>query len=517
MKRLWITLAVCPLLLLLTAALRAGTFVYTNNDSTNTSTGNSVSAFAVDTNGSISLIATYSDPLTLGTGGGLYSASRIIVIKNFLYSSNAGSNNISAFTIDPTTGALTEVSGSPFATGGYNNSGESGISLAATPNGAFLYAGLTGSQAVSIFKIQSDGSLVLQGMPYYVAGTMYSMKVSPDGHYLLLAFKDASAVAVYSIDASSGALTAVKNSPFAINASGTGLDMDCSGSHLFVGLAGSNTVQVDDFDASSGALSLNSVSPPMPSPVSSAQAVQLSPDDQTLYVSTQGAHSVAAFSVASNGSLTLDAGTPVGTGNTYAYPGGLSINADGTFLFAGDPNPAISVFGAGGSQTLVLDQYFPTGLNYGLHSVAAYPPKVCTLPTTLGARLEIAAGPPPSYDLQATLGLGGSEVVDPLTQPVTISIDDYSVTIPAGSFQLQQSGTNAGIYVFQGNIDGTTLKVQIAAGGGNQFHIVAFGKQVDLTGVLNPVNVQVSIGGSSASTSVTATSPDNLRGLWSAQ
>ncbi|HVA01515.1 MAG TPA: hypothetical protein VMV34_07650, partial [Terriglobia bacterium] len=145
------------------------------------------------------------------------------------------------------------------------------------------------------------------------------------------------------------------------------------------------------------------------------------------------------------------------------------------------------------------------------------PPKVCTLPTTLAASLEISAGPPPSYDLDATLGLGGGGAVDPLTQPVTLAIADYSVTIPAESFNLHQQGTNAGIYVFQGVINSVTLKVQIAALGQNQFQITAFGKQVDLTGVINPVSVQVSIGSNSASTSVTATFPDPLRGLWSAQ
>ena len=499
------------LLALLPASLLAVNVVYTNNDGTS---ANSVSAYAVDTNGAVSLIASYPTGGT-GTGGGFYASNRIIVINNFLFASNAGSNNVSAFTIDSTTGALTAVAGSPFATGGYNNSGESGISLAATPDGKYLYAGNSGSQDVTLFSIGSNGALTAVGSPLYVVGTMSSMKVSPNGRFLVLAFPDLSEVAVYSI-ASNGTLQAVQNSPFSISATATGVDMDCASSHVFAGLAASNSVKVYNIDSTTGALTLNSVSPAIPS-VSSAQVVQLSPDDQTLYVSNQGAHAVSAFSVASDGTLTLATATPVGTGNQYAYPGGLAINADGTFLFAGDPIPAISVFGAGGSPPLVLDSYFPTGLTYGLHSVAAYPPKVCTLPTTLAASLEISAGPPPSYDLDATLGLGGGGAVDPLTQPVTISIADYSVTIPAGSFNLHQSGTNAGIYVFQGVIGSATLKVQIAALGQNQFQITAFGKQVDLTGVINPVSVQVSIGSNSASTSVTATFPDPLRGLWSAQ
>jgi len=500
------------MLALVPASLSALNVVYTNNDGTS---GNSVSAYAVDTNGTLGLIASYSTGGT-GTGGGLYASNRIIVSNNFLFASNAGSNNVSAFTIDSTTGDLSVVPGSPFATGGYNNSGESGISLAATPDGKYLYAGNTGSQDVTVFSIGSGGALTQIGSTVYVAGTMASMKVSPDGRFLVLAFPDLSEVAVYSI-ASDGTLQAVQNSPFSIGATATGVDMDCASSHVFVGLAYSNSVEVYNIDSSTGALTLNSVSPAIPS-VSSAQVVQLSPDDKTLYVSNQGAHAVSAFSVASDGTLTLATATPVGTGNTYAYPGGLAINSDGTFLFTGDPNPAISVFGAGGSTPLVLDSYFPTGLTYGLHSVAAYPPKVCSIPTSLAATIEISAGPPPSFDLNATFTLdSGGGAVDPLTQPVTLVIGDYSVTIPAGSFNLQQQGTNTGIYVFQGVINSTTLKIQIAPLGQNQFQITAFGKQVDLTGLTNPVSVEATIGGSSAGTSVTATFPDSLRGLWSAQ
>jgi 6-phosphogluconolactonase len=497
------------LLAFVPASLSALDVVYTNND---LASGNTVSAYAVDTNGLLGLIASYNTGGT-GAGGGLYASNRIIVVKNFLYASNAGSNNVSAFTIDTITGALTAVAGSPFATGGSNYSPYTGISLAGTPDGKYLFAGSPGSQDVTVFSIGSGGALTQVGSRVYVAGTMSSMKVSPNGRFLALAFPYASEVAVYSI-ASDGTLQAVTNSPFSVGASATGVDINCASNYVFVGLSGSSSVEVFNID-STGALTSNSTSAPVPN-VYSAQVVQLSPDDNTLYVSNQGAHAVSAFAVASDGSLTLAAGTPVGTGNQFALPGGLSVNGDGTFLYAASALPAVTVYGIGGSTALVRDSYNPLAPQaYGLLSVAAYPPKVCSLPTTLTATLDITTGPPPSYDLKATFDVGSG--VDLLAQPVTLQIGDYSVTIPAGSFKTYQNGTNAETYLFQGVIGSVTLKVQIVPLGENQFQITAFGKQVDLTGQMNPVSVQVAAGGNSASTSVNATLVDNLRGLWSAQ
>ena len=51
----------------------------------------------------------------------------------FAYVANAGSGNVSGYTINPTTGALTPISGSPFAVG--SGAGP----LAVDPNGKFAY------------------------------------------------------------------------------------------------------------------------------------------------------------------------------------------------------------------------------------------------------------------------------------------------------------------------------------------------------------------------------------------
>src|SRR2546429_9895442 len=92
------------------------TFLYTNNNES----PNTVSAFSVGLGGTLTMVPG-SPFLTGGEGSGLYSASNtatVTIRKKILYVSNTGTNNISGFSINTTTGALTPVPGSPFATGG---------------------------------------------------------------------------------------------------------------------------------------------------------------------------------------------------------------------------------------------------------------------------------------------------------------------------------------------------------------------------------------------------------------
>jgi 6-phosphogluconolactonase (cycloisomerase 2 family) len=140
------------------------TFVYTNNDRA----PNSVSAFSVAANGALTAVPG-SPFLTGGTGigGGFFASNRITtaIVKDFLYAGNSGSNNVSAFSINPATGVLTSVSGSPFATGG-SADGE-GISLATTPDDNFLIAANAGSVNITVYSIAPNGALSpVPGSPF---------------------------------------------------------------------------------------------------------------------------------------------------------------------------------------------------------------------------------------------------------------------------------------------------------------------------------------------------------------
>ena len=137
------------------------TFVYVNNQP---SAANSISAFSAGAGGALTPVPG-SPFATGGTGfGSFYYASNGIAattVGNFLFAVDGQSNDIAAFSINTTTGALTAVPGSPFAYGAAG-ANPSGISLAVTPDGKFLYAGDGGNGSsgdVWGFSIASNGAL----------------------------------------------------------------------------------------------------------------------------------------------------------------------------------------------------------------------------------------------------------------------------------------------------------------------------------------------------------------------
>ncbi|TAM81029.1 MAG: hypothetical protein EPN47_14220 [Acidobacteria bacterium] len=505
------------LLVLFPAGVAAQNFVYTNNDKT---VANSISVFSVDANGALGTVV--GSPFVTGgagNGSGLYSPNRVIVANNFLFASNSASNNVSAFAINTGTGVLTAVAGSPFPTNAFDDPGHSGISLAATPDGNFLYAGSTGfGGQITIFSINSSGALTMVGAaPVPSGGPVYSMKATPDGKFLVAALAQTSQLAVFAIQ-SGGALQAVANSPFAVSSdAATGVDINCSGNLLFAGGTAGTVYGLNI--AADGQLSAVTGSP-FVTGLPTTQVVTLSTDDKMLFTSDPADNTVVAFNVGTNGSLNVP-GTAAAAGTGAFSPGGLSVSKDGTFLYAADTAVTggfggISTFTLGCALPASLDSLTSTGVTSQLHSVAAYPAKACSSPAPpsgLTADLQISTSPPPGFILEATLSLDGSVVVDPLTQPVTIQMGNFSVSLPSGSFKTFQNGTNKGTYLFQGVLGGSTLKIQIVPVAGNQFQISAYGKQVDLTGMSSPATVTLGIGENSASTSV-APAFGQLRGNW---
>jgi 6-phosphogluconolactonase (cycloisomerase 2 family) len=377
------------LLVVFSAALNAQNFVYTNNDLAG---ANSVSAFSVDTNGALSQIAG-SPFLTQGTGsgGGLYSANRVIVVNDFLYASNSASNTVSAFSIDPGSGYLTPVNGSPFSTGAFNDPQNSGISLAATPDGKYLYAGSTGYDAqfnsgpITVFSIDSTGALTVAGKsPVSARGAMSGMKVTPDGKYLIVVIPATRGIAVFAIHGPRN-LHEIHNSPYILSSEpATSVDINCPGNLLFAGGTGGD---IYAFNFASGGLSAVAGSPFATGNVNNG-VVELSTDDHTLFTSNQSGNTVTAFAVAGDGSLTVP-GTSVNAAGLSAadpnpYPGALAVSNDGLFLFGADLNYSssggggFSVFGLTGSTPISFVSLNSTGQSSGLQSLAAYPAKSCT-------------------------------------------------------------------------------------------------------------------------------------------
>jgi 6-phosphogluconolactonase (cycloisomerase 2 family) len=353
------------------------TFVYTNNDRT----PNSVSAFSVAANGSLSAVP--GSPFLTGgsgAGGGFFAATRITtaVVKNVLYAANAGSNTVSAFSINPTTGVLTAIGGSPFATGGVGDG--VGISLTATPDDKFLVAANGASMTITVFSIAANGSLSpVAGSPFPsgASGPLAGAKVTSDGKFLAVTSAPGN-ISMFSISAA-GALAPLAGFPFA-DTGASGVDCNCASTQLFVALNGAAAARVDVFNIGlNGALSRIAGSP-FNGPGSNSNVAVLSPDDTRLFVSNQGNNTVTPFSVAGTGSLTAVPGSPFPAPGAL-LPSGVATNRAGTLLYSAALNNVVSGFSiaANGALTSVAGSPFSNGFPgaFGLLSLTVFPAKNC--------------------------------------------------------------------------------------------------------------------------------------------
>src|SRR6266849_5074913 len=136
----------------------------------------------------------------------------------FAYVANESSANVSAYTINSTTGALSPVTGSPFAAGSFP------FSVAVDPSGKFAYVANANSTNVSAYTINNTtGALSpVPGSPFAAGAAPRSVAVDPSGKFAYVAnqccnvFCSVSgSVSAYTIDSTTGALSPVPGSPFA--------------------------------------------------------------------------------------------------------------------------------------------------------------------------------------------------------------------------------------------------------------------------------------------------------------
>lgn len=172
---------------------------------------------------------------------------------NFLYVANMGSNNVSGFSINASTGALAALAGSPFS------ASTSPQAIAMDPLGRFLYVLNTGANSISAYTINSTTGVLTATTPATFAGDGSSpsrLAIHPSGTFLYLSNSGSNDISAFSINSSTGNLTAVSGSPF----NGTGLTQPLGiavspdGTILAVGFGGQYKLALFSIDPSTGAL-----------------------------------------------------------------------------------------------------------------------------------------------------------------------------------------------------------------------------------------------------------------------
>ncbi len=242
----------------------------------------------------------------------------------FAYVANAGSNNVSMYTIDGTTGALTST--------GTVAAGTRPVSVAVDPSGEFAYVANAGSNNVSMYTIDGNtGALTSIGT---IAGGGSSIAIHPSGKFAYVANRS---ISTYAIDGTTGVLTPIGTVP--AGTSPSFIAVDPSGKFAYVTNSGelgfNDEVWMYTIDATTGTLTSIGTTVAGPGPCSMA----VHPSGKFAYAADCGDGSMADPGVSmyaintSTGTLTsigfIDAGDP-GMG---PFPTSVAIDPSGKFAY----------------------------------------------------------------------------------------------------------------------------------------------------------------------------------------
>ena len=343
--------------------------------------------------------------VTNGTAKGTVASAAVTTVAvvcanigRFVYVANLGDHSLSAYTIDATTGALKAVAGSPYA-GSIKAS-----YVAAEPTGRFLYALDNGNgslgiaaPAIDVFSIDgtTGGLTPVTGSPFATDAGGFAMAIDPSGRFAYTANVNSMSVSAYALDGTTGAVAPVAGSPFAGGAFPESIAIEASGGFAYTANNGGD-VSAYTVDATSGALTAVAGSPFKAG--SGPASVSLTPSGKFAYVANNVSNDVSAFAIdASSGALAPLAGGPYAAG---LNPIGSAVDPSGTFLFVANAN------GGGTPGANTVSAYVIDADSGALTAVPGSPYTTDTLSVAVavdpsGKFLYVTNGDPPANNISA--------------------------------------------------------------------------------------------------------------------
>jgi DNA-binding beta-propeller fold protein YncE len=310
-----------------------GKFVYSVNQDSN-----DISIFGVGPNGSLAPLETVTGRFSPSSLAITRGTSAVTYTPRFAYVTNLGSNNVSAYGIDPGSGVLTQLGSSPFA-------GTDPFAIAADPSGSFAYVGNEANNNVSAYKIDPNGVLTaVSGSPYNAGTNPDSITVDPSGRFVYAGNVNSNNVSAYTITPTSGALTEITagtGSPF----STAGLQpfsvaVDPAGKFAYVANQSSGNVSVFGIDPVSGELIRQAT---LVAAGSLPFSIVVDPTGKYAYVANRGSNNVSAYTISAiDGTLTEVTNSPFATGGG---PRAIAMDAAGKYVYVANENDStVSAF-----------------------------------------------------------------------------------------------------------------------------------------------------------------------------
>jgi 6-phosphogluconolactonase len=164
----------------------------------------------------------------------------------FAYVANFNSNDVSMYAIDATTGALTSI--------GTIAAGTQPVSYVEDPVGNFAYVANVGSNDISMYTINATTGALTSIGTISAGVAPISVVVDPSGKFSYAVNFNSNDVSMYTINATTGALTSTGT--IAAGMSPTSIAVHPSGKFAYVTNAMSNDISIYSIDAATGALTL---------------------------------------------------------------------------------------------------------------------------------------------------------------------------------------------------------------------------------------------------------------------
>jgi 6-phosphogluconolactonase len=272
----------------------------------------SISAFKVDLSTG-ELTPVVGSPLRLATSKSsiaIHPTGRFAFVTNY--------PNVKTYAIDPDTGGLTLVA---------EAAAPSPESVSVDPSGRFVYV-TNGTRSISAYTIAPTTGILtpLAGSPFAVAGIPLHITVDPTGRFVYTANGPSDNISAYTIDTTNGSLTPVAGSPFAAGDAPSFIAIDPTGKFAYVANYFSSDVWTYALDANTGAMRPAGVTLAFFWPLASAVGL----NGRFVYVANTTGN-LAAYTInPATGSLSVIPGSPFATGG---FPDGIAIDATGQFVF----------------------------------------------------------------------------------------------------------------------------------------------------------------------------------------
>jgi len=257
----------------------------------------------------------------------------------FLYATSQyapSDENVIGFSIDRPTGKLSPIPGSPFG------AGAAASAIAIDPSGRFAFVANFQANNVSAFKIDQSTGALLPIAAYTAGSNPDAVTVDPLGKFVYVANLSSNDVSGFAINQATGALTPITGSPFATGSGPRSLAVDPNERFVYVANQGSNNIWGYTINATSGALAPLGTSPYAVGDAG-LTSVTVAPTGAQLYVA--GNAGIYAYSINQNstdfggttlpptdlyGQLTLVQGSPSGGGSSEF----VTVDYTGTFLYS---------------------------------------------------------------------------------------------------------------------------------------------------------------------------------------